>query len=271
METLAADHVRFVDSHLHLDLVAKSHRARITWLRKAGCLPVAWAMGGGGGSVPKLRKYLEAQRNIVHRLRKADLAGWFLTGVHPRHIPAALKPEALAPLLAPFLADPFCRGVGEIGLDAADEREKEIFIAQLELLRTEMSRHLVVGVHTPREDKERVTEETLAILNRYTPWADRIVVDHCSLATLGAVLERGFWAGVSLSPAKSSAAEVVEMLARHPRALHRVMLNSDSGGEFHEDLERFVASHDLPPESLVRLSRDNALTFYRLPRPSKPV
>ena len=61
------------------------------------------------------------------------------------------------------------------------------------------------------------------------------------------------------------------MLARYPRALHRVMLNSDSDGEFHEDLQRFVASQGLPPEALVRLSRDNALTFYRLPRPSKPV
>lgn len=271
METLAANETRFVDSHLHLDLVAKTRRARITWLRKAGCLTVAWAMGGGGGSVPQLRKYLKTQRDAVHRLRKGGLAGWFLTGVHPRHIPAALEPEALASLLAPFLADPLCRGVGEIGLETADDREKEIFIAQLELLRTEMGRHLVVGVHTPGHDKERVTAETLAILNRYTPWADRIVVDHCSRATLGAVLEHGFWAGVSLGPQKSSAADVIEMLTEFPRALHRVMLNSDSGSEFHEDLERFVASQCLPPESLVRLSRDNALTFYRLPRPRKPV
>jgi uncharacterized protein len=270
METLAANETHFVDSHVHLDLVAKTHRARITWLRKAGCLPVSWAMGGGAGSVAQLRKYLKAQRGTVHRLRKAGLAGWFLTGVHPRHIPAALKPEALGPLLAPFLADTLCRGVGEIGLETAGGREKEIFIAQLELLRTEMGRHLVVGVHTPRQDKERVTEETLAILNRYTPWADRIVVDHCSRATLGAVLERGFWAGVTLNPQKSSAADVIEMLADFPRALHRVMLNSDSGSAFHEDLQGFVASQCLPPESLVRLSRDNALTFYRLPRPQKP-
>lgn len=267
METTTANETLYVDSHLHLDLIAKSHRARITWLRKASCLPVSWAFGGGGGTVPKLRKYLKAQRDTVHRLRKAGLAGWFLTGVHPRCIPEALKPEALASLLAPFLADPLCRGVGEIGLETADSREKEIFIAQLELLRTEMSRDLVVGVHTPRQDKERVTEETLAILNRYTPWADRIVVDHCSLATLGAVMERGFWAGVTLSPTKSSTDEVLEMLAKYPRALHRVMLNSDSGSEFYEDLQLFVAAQSLPAESLVRLSRDNALTFYRLPRP----
>ncbi len=270
METLVATETLFVDSHLQLDLVAKSHRARVTWLRKAGCLPVAWAYGGGGGSVPKLRKYLKAQRDTVHRLRKTGLAGWFLTGVHPRSIPATLKPEALASLLVPFLADPLCRGVGGIGLETTDGREKEIFIAQLELLRTEMGRHLVVGVYTPRQAKERVTEETLAILSRYTPWSDRIVVDHCSLATLGAVLERGFWAGVTLSPLKSSAADVIEMLAKFPRALHRVMLNSDSGSEFCEDLQRFVVSQCLPPESLVRLSRDNALTFYRLPRLQKP-
>lgn len=261
------DYVDFVDSHIHLDLVARAEPERLDWLRKVGCLPVSWAFAENVQSAADLERTLHLQRETIHRLNAGGLPCFFLCGVHPRNITADLKPGAIAGLLSPFLDDRLCLGIGEIGLETASGHEKEIFAAQLELAERAVEQNKVLGVHTPRHDKPRVTREILTVLETFPALASRLVIDHCTPETLGGVVNRGFWAGVTMSPIKTSAAELHRMIRRHPDHLDRIMLNTDSGSLFYEDLYNIYADATLPDKLKTGLVKHNALDFYRIFRP----
>ena len=256
--------VAFVDGHLHLDLVSQRQPERLTWLRQVGCLPVSWAFSQRSDSAKDLRAYFSARVKTFEAVRAGGLACYHLVGVHPRNIPPDLAPEAVRDLLLPFLDDPFCLGLGEIGLEAGSPREAEILEAQLALAPEIEQRGQVLGVHTPRQDKARVLDQTLSLLAPYGRWQDRILLDHLTSDTLPAALAAGFWAGMTLSPAKCSAADVEAAAARHPDQEGRLLLNTDSGGRFFEDLYRFHQQGGLPEDLRRRLCRDNALRFFRL-------
>lgn len=252
----------FVDSHLHLDLVLSDQPHRIGWLRQVGCLPVSWAFGRGVHCTADLEAYLTAQRQVMQRIRETGLCCYYLAGIHPRNLPLDLAPENVARTLTPFLKDPFCVGVGEIGLETGDEREKEILASQMELARDPAHSKMVFGVHTPRGRKELLTEKTLALLEAYSQYKDRLVVDHCTVQTAGWVLERGLFAGMTVSPVKSTGRDVLRVIENHPGSVHRLMVNTDSGDEFYEDLYHLHRSEQLPQALKARLVRDNALGFF---------
>jgi len=254
-----------IDSHVHLDLIHKAHPQRIQWLCAHDCAVISWAFGQQIGSVRDLRACLDRQRETVHHIhRQAGLACYFLAGIHPRNIPPDLSPEGVARLLAPALEDSLCLGIGEIGLERAFKQEQEILCAQLELARSLKGRHLCIGVHTPRGNKAAVTFRTLEILGDYKDLKKQVVVDHCTPETLGTVLDAGYAAGITLSPAKSTLADLTEMVTSHATALHRMMCNTDSGSRFHEDLIRAAGSGRLTEKVKAAVFHDTAAAFFKI-------
>lgn len=252
----------FVDSHVHLDLVYRYQPDRIEWYRQVGCLPVSWAFAEHVHNVADLKAILKKQRETIHELRKKGLGCFYLTGIHPRNIPPDLIPEKIEKILMPFLEDPMCLGIGEIGLELASQQEKEIFAAQLEMAR-QISRHnKILGVHTPRNDKARVTREVLSILKGFKAWHRSIVVDHCLPDTISEILENGFWAGITLSIGKASVDDLNQIVKDHPNRIERMMLNTDSGIKFSEDLYRSYLSQPYPDDIQSLLYRENALNFF---------
>ena len=93
---------------------------------------------------------------------------------------------------------------------------------------------------------------------------DMVVVDHCTPETIGDVLSRGLWAGVTVSPIKSAIEDVRKITNNHPESLERIMLNTDSGSIFYEDLHELYRSGDLDGEIKKRICRENALCFFGL-------
>ncbi len=256
--------VRLVDGHCHLDHVVQTHPERIRWMIEHGCAAVGWSFAHRIETEADLRRYWASQVEAVGAARRQGLVCVFLAGVHPRNIPGDLRPERVAGLLRPLLDHPLCRGIGEIGLETASEREKEVLEAQLELAPELAQRGHVLGVHTPRSDKPRVTREVLEVLGRYPAARPLALVDHCTPETAPWVLDAGYRAGMSLSPAKSSAADVRAVLAERPGAASRIVLNTDSGTRFFEDLARFAEAPAMDRETAERVTRRNALAFFRL-------
>jgi predicted metal-dependent TIM-barrel fold hydrolase len=85
----------------------------------------------------------------------------------------------------------------------------------------------LILVHTPHlEDKLKGTRLILDVLSadsRIDP--ARVLVDHAEEHTLGAILDRGFWAGITLYPvSKASPARAVDML--ETCGVERICLNS---------------------------------------------
>ena len=106
-----------IDSHVHLDLIERHHPHRIQWLKENGCRVVSWSYFEGIDSTSQLKECLESKAQCLGKLSAGGLACHYLTGVHPRSIPPDLIPEQIETLLKPHLADPLCKGIGEIELE----------------------------------------------------------------------------------------------------------------------------------------------------------
>lgn len=252
------------DSHIHLDVIERKHPHKIQWLKNNRCGVVSWAYVDRPDSVSALKAGLDAHAQCVRRYRSEGLRCHYLTGIHPRSIPPGLNPEHIRPILEAHLNDPLCRGMGEIGLETSDGPEREVFSTQLELARTLLKPGQIIGIHTPRSNKPSTTTATLAILDGFRGLAASIVVDHCTLETIGQVLDAGFRAGVTLSPVKTSWGELRHIVARYGDQTDRIMCNTDSCGDFYDDLVRSSRNKDLPETTRELLFHLNAARFYSI-------
>ena len=253
-----------IDSHVHLDMIARLHPERINWLKDNQVGVVSWSYFEDVQSLSQLEDCLASKARIIHELAAGGLDCWFLAGIHPRSIPPDLQPEQIPSLLEPFLADLRCRGIGEIGLETADANEQEILIAQLELGLRVIPSGMRIGIHTPRANKGPVTRTTLQILERFSSVSAAIVVDHCTPETIGTVLDAGFWAGVTLSSVKTSWEEMQVITQTCTDCHDRVMCNTDSGLEFFEDAVRCREDSVLPEAVRKAIFHDNAKRFFHL-------
>lgn len=253
-----------LDSHVHFDLIERDHPQRIEWLKTHHCAVVSWSYFEAVTSVDDLARRLDTKARCISRHAAAGMPCHYLAGVHPRSIPPDLRPESIERLLTPFFDDPRCRGIGEIGLETGDAREREVFIAQLEIGCRKAGRGHVIGVHTPRANKPAITAKTLNILEGFKNLAPFLVVDHCTGDTIGDVLDAGFWAGITISPQKTAWEEVKAIAARESDRIGRIMLNTDSGSTFFEDAVRCRHAGDLPAAVREKLFYANAMRFFGL-------
>ncbi|MDM8526226.1 TatD family hydrolase [Desulfococcaceae bacterium HSG8] len=255
------DH-RIIDSHVHLDHIYEKKPERIRWMQEHGIMPISWAFGLHIENVGNLKDYLRTQSEVIHGLNREGFECYYLSGIHPRNISPDLGSGDVRDILSPFLDDPLCLGIGEIGLETGSNQEKEILCAHLELAES-MDKKL--GIHTPRNDKPRITEEILAVLKSYPGIEDITVIDHCTPETVGQVLERGYWAGVTLSPLKTSFQDLEQIIRQHSENSERIMCNTDSGTVFYEDIYQLYASEAFPPTIRKGLAFANASRFFLLP------
>ena len=256
--------IQYIDSHVHLDHIFSDNPGRISWFAENGCMPVSWSFCKPVASVADIRRCLDNHKETINELSEIRLPSYYLAGVHPRNITKDLRPERIRELILPYLDDPRCLGIGEIGLESGTIQEVEIFSAHLELAQEVTERGKVFGVHTPREDKLRVAMQSLAIMNRFSGFKKFMVVDHCTPEIIGNVLEAGFRAGITLSPVKASVRDILEITMQYGDMISRIMLNTDSGMHCYDDLYSFVLESEMDPEIKQALTCRNAAFFYKI-------
>src|SRR5260370_33238026 len=115
-------------------------------------------------------------------------------------------------IIPQFLDRPNVLGIGEIGLNRVTRNELATFVDHIDLA---MHYHQLIHIHTPHlEDKYKWTKvmgEALGADTRVTP--ERVLDDHAEEHTIGMILDRGFWTGLTLYPqTKTSAARAVDMI-----------------------------------------------------------
>jgi hypothetical protein len=104
-------------------------------------------------------------------------------------------------------------GIGEIGLNKNSKNELVILEEQLAL--AERTNQLVL-VHTPHlEDKLKGTLLIMDAIENTSLDPNRVLIDHVEEHTVRAVLNRGYWAGMTLYPdskcTPQRAADIIEM------------------------------------------------------------
>lgn len=254
-----------IDSHVHLDILHHRLGPMVKWFQEHRCTVISWAYNTAIHTIQDLQSYLSGQARTIAELH--DQSSWgcfFLAGIHPRNIPSNLGPEKVADLLAPYLSHPLCLGLGEIGLETGTQQEKEIFQAQLELARSLLASGIRVGVHTPRVNKKAMAATILAILDHYKDLNPVTVVDHCNAETLAGVLDRGLWAGVTLSPPKTAVEALPDLVTGHHQALSRLMCNTDSMEEIYPDLIATTQAPLLSDSIKQQITLGAAVRFWGL-------
>jgi predicted metal-dependent TIM-barrel fold hydrolase len=124
-----------------------------------------------------------------------------------------LSREVIA-MIPEFLEAPGVLGIGEIGLNKNTRNESIIFQEHVQLA---VRHHQPILIHTPHlEDKYQGTRMILDMLADHTTLErERVLVDHVEEHTVRDVLERGYWAGMTLYPVSkctpARAADIVEM------------------------------------------------------------
>ena len=140
-------------------------------------------------------------------------------GIHPRCIPPDWqKVLEFIEGYSGYIA------IGEIGLEEGSDEEKEILKAQI-LLAKKLD--IPVIIHTPKKNKELILEKTLEILDTVSFPEDLDLIDHNSLKTVKTVLDKGYWAGITVQPGKLSVEEAVKIVEEFGD--EKLIANSDTG------------------------------------------
>jgi len=215
----------YFDPHIHMvSRVTDDYET----LAKMGCVgmsePAFWA-GFDRGSPEGFRDYFRQLTEF-----EPKRASWY----HLQHFTwicinakeaenVALSREVIK-LIPEFLDKPGVLGIGEIGLNKNTPNESTIFMEQVELA-DRLDEQILI--HTPHlEDKYMGTRMILDMLEDFGDLEHgRVLVDHVEEHTVRNVLERGYWAGMTLYPvSKCTPERAVDMVEHY--GPERLLVNS---------------------------------------------
>lgn len=205
--------MRYIDHHAHMASRTTDDYAAMAL---TGCVavtePAFWA--GWDRSTPEgfedyFRQLTEFEPK---RAAAAGLRHYAWLGMNPKESDDRAMSRAVLERIDAFLDRPTVIGIGEIGLNRVTVNEIATYTEQVSLA---AARQMLVLIHTPHlEDKLKGTRMTLDVLRAHPSLAPgRVLVDHAEEHTIKAILDGGFWAGLTLYPqTKVSAARAVDMI-----------------------------------------------------------
>ena len=257
--------MKYIDPHIHMVSRTTDDYQRMA---QAGCVavtePAFWA-GFDRSSAQGFHDYFrqlteyEPRRAAAYGIRHFT---WICINPKEADDPGFAR-EVIA-IIPEFLDRETVLGIGEIGLNKNTRNELIVLEEQIALA----DRHdMLILVHTPHlEDKLKGTRIIMDAIERngnIDP--GRVLIDHVEEHTVEPVLERGFWAGMTLYPetkcTPQRAADIIEMYGDE-----RIWINS-AGDWGHSDplavpkarLEMERRGHSR--EAIDKISYDNPRTF----------
>ncbi len=256
----------FIDPHIH---IASRTTDDLQALARAGCLVVgepAFWMGYDRSGVNSFYDYF---RQLTEwepkRAANYGIQHYAWMGINAKEAENVAFAKEVISVLPEFLDRPNVLGIGEVGLHKNTKNE---VLTLLELIELGVTRNEQMLFHTPHlADKYRGTQMILDLLRNDTRMdRNRVCIDHCEEHTIRLVLDKGYWAGITLYPTTKAtperAADMVEMYGPE-----RILVNSsaDWGSSDPLAVPQFMAAMRRRghPESLVRkIVYDNPLTFF---------
>jgi hypothetical protein len=207
--------MRYIDPHIHMISRVTDDYERMA---QAGCVaitePAFWA-GFDRSTAQAFHDYFsqltehEPRRAAAHGIRHHC---WLC--INPKEADDPVFAREVIALIPDFLTRDNVLGIGEIGLNKNTKNELTI----LEEL---------ILVHTPHlEDKMKGTRLILDALRAHGKIDPaRVLIDHVEEHTVSMVLDRGFWAGMTLYPeTKCTPQRAVDTLERY--GAERLCMNS---------------------------------------------
>lgn len=205
--------MRYIEPHGHMvSRTTDDYEAMVNAGCMAVCEPAFWA-GFDRSSADGFRDYFRQLTEYEPaRAAKYLLPHYSWLCLNPKEAEdLALAKDVLA-LIPEFLRKPNVLGIGEIGLNRNTRNELRVLEEHVALA---VTHNQLILVHTPHlEDKLKGTRLILDLLRAHPAVnPERVIIDHVEEHTVRLVLDRGFWAGITLYPdSKSSPPRAVDML-----------------------------------------------------------
>lgn len=205
--------MNYIDPHIHM--VSRTTDDYET-LAKMGCVamsePAFWA-GFDRGSAESFRDYFR-QLTEVEPARAAQYGIQHFTWlcINAKEAENVSLSREVLKMIPEFLDCENVLGIGEIGLNKNTRNEATIFQEHVELA---VEHEQQILIHTPHlEDKYQGTRMILDMLTGNSRVdRSRVLVDHVEEHTVKAVLDEGFWAGMTLYPiSKCTPARAVDII-----------------------------------------------------------
>lgn len=260
-----------VDAHCHADILCKKESRFPDKYMEIKCAGITWAYLEEISCWEYLPKYWDQLKALALDLTQKGVSFYYLIGIHPRSIPFDLEgwsefPKLLKQEFEKHMKVPYCRGLGELGLDRGTDIEEKILIWQLDWAREFLPEDRVVGIHTPRKDKEYFSRKTLDLLQDYADLKDRILLDHITPDTWSLIQEAGYMCGMTLQEGKTSFSEFMDFIKQNSKDRSRnLIINSDGANSLSSPyLELLENAQDLDSQIKKRCILENAASFFNL-------
>ncbi|MEY4385079.1 MAG: hypothetical protein RLY20_362 [Verrucomicrobiota bacterium] len=199
------------------------YAAMVTAGCQAVCEPAFWA-GFDRSSAQGFYDYFSQLTDYEpKRAAKYGLPHYSWLCINPKESENMQLADEVLALIPEFLKRPNVLGIGEIGLNKNSRNELTVLQKHVDLA---AQHDQLILVHTPHlEDKLKGTRLIVDLLKRHSRIKpERVIIDHVEEHTIGAVLDAGFWAGITLYPdSKCSPARAVDMVENFSH--ERVWLN----------------------------------------------
>jgi predicted metal-dependent TIM-barrel fold hydrolase len=205
--------MRYIEPHGHMvSRTTDDYLAMVTAGCVAVCEPAFWA-GFDRSSVDGFRDYFRQLTEYEPaRAKKFLLPHYSWLCINPKEAEDLTLADEVLALIPEFIGKPNVLGIGEIGLNRNTRNELKVLERHIDLA---VKLDQLILVHTPHlEDKLKGTQLIIDVLRAHSGVKpERVIIDHVEEHTIRRVLDRGFWAGITLYPdSKSSPPRAVDMV-----------------------------------------------------------
>ena len=204
----------YIDPHIHMVSRTTDDYQRMA---QAGCVaitePAFWAGFDRSSSQGFFDYFRQLTDTEPKRAANYGIKHHCWLCINPKEAEDVGFAREVISIIPEFLDCPTVLGIGEIGLNKNSKNELLILEEQLALAQR---LNQLVLVHTPHlEDKLKGTNLIMDAIDNTSIAPNRVLIDHVEEHTIKAVLDRGFWAGMTLYPdskcTPQRAADCIEM------------------------------------------------------------
>jgi len=256
----------YFDPHIHM--VSRTTDDYET-LARMGCVgmsePAFWA-GFDRGSVESFRDYFRQLTDFeCKRAAQYGIQHYTWLCINAKEAENVELSREVIAMIPEFLDCPNVLGIGEIGLNKNTKNESIIFMEHLDLA---VKYDQQILIHTPHlEDKYQGTRMILDMLtsdSRIDP--SRVLVDHVEEHTAREVLDRGFWAGMTLYPVSKCtpqrAVDIIEMCGAERLCVNSAGDWGPSKPTAVPDLIMEMRRRGHPESFIKKVVYDNPIEFF---------
>ena len=217
--------MRYIEPHGHMvSRTTDDYQDMATAGCVAVCEPAFWA----GFDRSSARGFYDYFRQLTDfepkRAAKFGLQHYTWLCINPKESEDLKLADEVLAIIPEFINSPTVLGIGEIGLNKNSRNEITVLEKHVDLA---ARFDQLILVHTPHlEDKLKGTRLIMDVIKndkRIKP--ERVIIDHVEEHTVKLVLEKGFWAGMTLYPeSKCTPARAIDILEMY--GTERIWMNS---------------------------------------------